>query len=409
MPDIDPKTEKGKEEEGNLYTNIFEKKSKAEEIKEAPQETQLIEGVFDKKEKEKKPEEKILGPMPELEKKIIGAFDPTRRNLKIARFFFFLIISFSLISIGFFYAELNENFDLLTDLRGPNAAQRLTNSKQDIIATKTSINQKNYLLMASYLQELSYLSDNYAKSRNDAIPASDLAVMQEEILTSYSNAQIKFKEPIKVANIDETEFKNALKNELKSEISTLQKETLTQPVLQEINLYSAALSLVNNTKLSSFLNRNTDDLRAELANDDTKLFDLTQQALSILNNEFSNVSLIKQDRIQWSVIVNEIEKVTKSVDNLYNSGFYEELGGIKYSAFDFDVENNRIILIGEAKRDDGTTFTLIANLIDTLEQSSLFSQVDNRQYPKSGTDEQGYTSNFRIELQLEENYLIAAN
>ncbi|MFC1810920.1 hypothetical protein ACFLZH_05450 [Patescibacteria group bacterium] len=117
------------------------------------------------------------------------------------------------------------------------------------------------------------------------------------------------------------------------------------------------------------------------------------------------MSVIKSNRIRWAVLINEIEKITKDIDTLYNTGFFEELGGIKYSAFDFDAETNQIILIGQAKKDDGNTFTLVANLIDALEQSLIFTDVDNRSFPKTGSDEEGYMSSFRIELSLEEDYL----
>lgn len=403
MPEDTTKKEKGQEDGGNLYTNIFEKKSPAAE--EKPQTTELVEGVFEKKESEEKPEEKILGPIPELDKKIVGAFDPTKRNLKIAKFFFYFVITLSILSIGFFYAELNPNFDLLAGLRGPNTAQQLDNSKQDILTLQTSINQKNYVLMASYLQELSYLSDSYSVSRSAAVPDDELATIQDQILTAYVNAQAKFREPIKVGKIDEQEFNEALKAELKKEIQVLQKEEPTQNILQEISTYSAALQLVNNKNLSAFFSKSTDDITMDLPQDDSKLLALTQESLDILKNNFTDISNLKAHRVRWAVILDEIERITKSIDTLYNTGFFEELGGIKYSAFDFDSQTNQIILIGQAKRDDGTTFTLIANLIDALEQSQLFYNVDNRSFPKSGSEEKGYVSSFRIELNLDEDYL----
>jgi hypothetical protein len=395
--------ENNKKDSGNLYTNIFKKKTKAEEQK--PETTELVEGVMDKKAKEEKPEEKVLGPIPEVEKKIVGAFDPTKRNLKIAKFLFYIIIVISLVSIGFFYVELNPNFDLLAGVRGANPAQKLENTKQDILTVQTSINQKNYVLMASYLQKLSYLSDTYARARSVATPTDELEQMQEEILTAYENAQAKFREPIKAGKIKEQKFREELKEELRKEIRVLKNEEPSPSIIQEINTYSAALQLLNNKNLSGFFSKNTENIRMDLPQDDTQLLELTNESLEILENDFTDISEIKNNRIRWAVIVEEIERITKSIDTLYNTGFFEELGGIKYSAFDFDSETNQIILIGQAKRDDGSTFTLIANLIDALEQSELFYDVDNRTFPKSGSEEQGYTSSFRIELNLNEDYL----
>lgn len=403
MPENTDKNQNTPNEAGNLYTNIFEKKAPSEE--EKPKTTELIEGVNVKKEKEETPEENILGPIPELEKKIVGAFDPTKRNLKLVKILFISIAVLCLLSIGFFYTELNPNFDLFSSLRGPNTAQQLQNSNQAIITMQTSINQKNYLLMAFYLQELSYLSDTYAKARNDNINDSGLADLQDRILLAYENAQTKYKEPTKVGNIPEEDFMNALKNELREEINLLKKEELTDTILQDINTYSTALDLVSNKNLQNFFNKNTEEIRSDLQRDDSSFLVLTQEALEIVKNDFSSINMLKENRIKWSAIIEEIEKITKEVDTLYNTGFFEELGGIRYSAFDFDSENNRIVLTGQAKRDDGTTFTLITNLLDTLEQSMMFMQVENRSYPKAGDEETGYTSNFRIELYLDNEYL----
>lgn len=403
MPENKDKNPQPGKKDGNLYTNIFEKKAPGQE--EKPQTTELIEGVNVKKEKEVKPDENILGPIPELEKKIVGAFDPTKRNLKLVKMLFISVIVIALLSIGFFFSELNPQFDLFSSIRGPNTAQELQNSNQEIVTLQTSINQQNYLLMAFYLQELSYLSDTYAKARKGGVANDALSDLQNRILMAYENGNAKFNEPIKVGNIPEEDFMNALKNELRDEIKLLKKEELTDPIVQDITNYSTALQLVTNKNLKKFFSTNADDIRNELERDDTKLFELTQEALEILSNDFSSVNILKQNRIKWSSIIEEIETISKNEDSLYNSGFFEELGGLRYSAFDFDTDNNRVILTGTAKKDDGTTFTLIANLIDSLEQSPMFKQVENRSYPKSGDENQGYTSSFRIELYLDNEYL----
>lgn len=389
--------------DGNLYTNIFEKKAPGKE--EKPKTTELIEGVNLKKEKEVTPDENILGPIPELEKKIVGAFDPTKRNLKLMKMMFIAVIVLAVLSIGFFYAELNPEFDLFSSLRGPNTAQELQNSNQEIVTLQTSINQQNYLLMAFYLQELSYLSDTYAKARNGSTSNDALADLQNRLLMAFENGKAKYNEPMKVGNIPEEDFLNSLKNELRDEIKLLKKEELTGPIIQDITNYSTALQLVTNTDLKRFFANNADDIRSELERDDAKLYELTQNALEILGNDFSSINVLKQNRIKWSAIIEEIETITKNEDSLYNSGFFEELGGLKYSAFDFDTDNNQVVLTGTAKKDDGTTFTLIANLIDSLEQSQMFKQVENRSYPKAGDETQGYTSTFRIELFLDNEYL----
>lgn len=391
------KAKKPEKKEENLYTNIFEKK---EEKKE--DDSKVLSGVFAKKDQSK---ENILGPLPELEKNLIGSFDPSKRNLKIVEILFGSLLGILVLSVGFFYAELNPKFDLLTSLRGPNTVQQLNNAKNSIITTQTSINQKNYLLMSYFLQKLSYLSDGYAKVRRGDDAAVKQAV-QEDIITTYENAATKWKEPIAAGDISEDTFKTQLKKEFQNELNQLKKEDPTTSVNAEIKNYTAALQTLNNRQLGVIFKHNADDMRSDLPRDDTKLFALTQDVLGTLTNDFSTISKIKLSRIQWSIIVQEIERVTKSVDTLYNTGFFEQLGGIQYTNFDFDATNNKIILSGQAKRDDGSTFTLIVNLIDALENSDLFMNVDNRTYPKTGDEEKGYISTFRIELSLADDYVL---
>ena len=395
--------QKGKEESPkneNLYTNIFEKK---EEKKK--DDSKVLSGVFAKEKEKKKPKENILGPLPELEKNLIGSFDPSKRNLHILKIITGSLLGALLLAFSFFYAELTLSFDLLSGIRGPNTAQQLNNTENSIITTQTSINQKNYLLLSYYLQKLSYLSDGYAKIRDEENTAAIQAV-QNDIILTYENASVKWEESIAAGGIPRDTFVVQLRKEFQNELKQLRKETPGAAVNAEIKNYSAALAILNNNQLKKVFTHNTDDIRSDLPRDDSKLFALTQNVLGTLANDFSTISEIKMNRIKWSIIVQEIERVTKSIDTLYNTGFFEELGGISYSNFDFDSTTNRIILSGQAKRDDGTTFTLIVNLIDALENSPVFTNVDNRSYPKTGDEDKGYLSSFRIELSLAKDYVL---
>jgi len=386
------------EETGNVYTNIFEKPLAA---KEEGIKSDIITGVFAKEAKEAKKQDNILGLLPELQTKLTGSYDPSKRNLKLARTAFIVLVCVSLLILGFFYAELNPKFDLLAGIRGQNTIQRLNNSRTDIIAMQTKINQKNFLLLNFYLQELSYQADSYSTARKTLgnQPTTDL---QNKILLTYENAQSVWNEPQAVSKIPPATFNDELKKTLQAELVKLKKEQSTADIQTQIKDYESTISLVNNKKLAGFFNKNTEEIKADLPLDDTKLFTLTTEALDVLNNEFSVLGEIKKNRLPWAEIVNEIEKSTKNIDTLYNTGFFEELGGIQYSSYDFDAKTNKIVITGKAKRDDGSTFSLIANLIDALEKSPMFKNVDNRSYPKSGSQEEGYTSSFRIEFTLEQ-------
>lgn len=399
------KDKKTEDEESGELVNLFEEQK---EKKDESEESKIVSGVFqkEKKEKETGKEEKILGKLPELDKKIVGAFDPSNRRLKTVKIVFAFLVVATLLSVGFFYAELNPEFDLLTNVRGLNTAQRLNSSERAVISRQTAINQYNYLVLNYHTRELSYLADAYSTARRDEMRTEQLAMVQNQIIEVYENAQEKYSESIVAGDIPRETFVNELRSVLRNELQQLKRESPTQTVLFQIQDYESTLALVGNENLRSLFATGPDKLREGLPGDDTELYEMTQNVLKTLNNEFSHINKIKQNRIPWAIVVNEIERVTKGIDTLYNTGFFEELGGIQYSAYDFDSASNRIILSGRVKRDDGTTFTLIANLIDALEESDLFSNVDNRSYPKSGSAEQGYLSTFRIELTLEQDAII---
>jgi len=398
--DIPTETPVENKDSENTFTDIFSQKDEKNIA-----ESELVTGVLKKEDEENSNKENVLGPLPELQRRIIGSFDPSKRNLKLIRNIFVSLLVIALLAISFFYIELNPNFDLLANLRGPNTTQKLINNEKATITKQTSINQKNYLLMTYYLQELSYYADTYTKTRNNPLGDNqELLDIQENILTTYENIQLKWNEPIIAGAIDKQIFQDELKTAIRSELTQLRKEEQTDDVITQLTVYETALKLINNKQFNSFLNKNTDSIRNDLKNNnDEQLFALTEDVLNVIENDFSSISELKQNRIEWSKIVTEIEKITKSVDTLYNTGFFDELGGIQYSGYNFDIKTNRIILTGKAKRDNGSTFSLIANLIDAIEQSSMFENADNRSYPKSGSEEEGYTSTFRIELSLEKN------
>lgn len=397
------KAEKPKKtkDSGNLYTNLFTKKKKTKDEKESG----VLTSVISKKDKEGKPKEKVLGPLPELERKIIGTFDPSKKNLKMVKILLATLVVIALLASGFFYAELEPEFDMLANLRGPNTTQKLANAKAETVVLQTTVNQKNYLLLHYYMQELSYLSDSYDKARTSG-GTSELVTLQNKILTAYDNAKAVHKMTAANAGITKEEFNAALKEKFKGDIKTLSEEEPTTANLNQVYDYSTALALTNNNKIKNYLSKNTDSIKESLPQDDSALYEITQQTNVILQNEFNQIAALKQGRIKWSIIVEEIETITKSIDNLYNSGFFEELGGIQYASYNFDAESNKLTIAGIAKKDDGTTFTLITNLIDGLKQSSIFDFVDNRNYQKAGDNEKGYNSNFQIELTLNENYKI---
>jgi len=123
--------------------------------------------------------------------------------------------------------------------------------------------------------------------------------------------------------------------------------------------------------------------------------------LASTKSDIATISSIKSMKLDWLTVINQIETVTAATDRNFGKGLFETLGGVVYSGFEFDSKNNKIVLSGRVKTNDATNFTLLSNLIDDLERSEHFMDVDMRSFAKSGTKETGFTSNFSIDLNLE--------
>ena len=84
----------------------------------------------------------------------------------------------------------------------------------------------------------------------------------------------------------------------------------------------------------------------------------------------------------------------------HSENYFDELGGIQYTSYDFDSSGPSISIVGETKRFDTTNFTMIVNLIDELNNSDLFENAEMHSFSKSGSLESGYTASVKLNLGL---------
>lgn len=89
---------------------------------------------------------------------------------------------------------------------------------------------------------------------------------------------------------------------------------------------------------------------------------------------------INNDRLLWSKIITEIEDATRQIDPFFGN---EEEQFIKYSNYNFNARTNQITVTGQIRTEDERTFTKIANLIDAIETSPNFRNVQTRSFNKN--------------------------
>ncbi|EKE25404.1 MAG: hypothetical protein ACD_5C00176G0002 [uncultured bacterium] len=120
-------------------------------------------------------------------------------------------------------------------------------------------------------------------------------------------------------------------------------------------------------------------------------------------DEFSIIQKIKDKRVSWSDVINRIEFETSYVDQYFSEGYFDEVGGIQYTSYDFDASTGKISITGITKRYNTDNFTMISNLIDQLNFSPFFNNVAMKSFTKSGSSDEGYTATLKLDLELQKD------
>lgn len=380
QPVAQPREEKATNASGNVFTNLFDDNGK--------QKTATADSVVESVMK-KTDTKSILGPKPK-------TYDVTRTDKPVhfASGFLKFVMCLWLVMLVGSYLTMWAGFDLAGLNQSVKAEENLISLKTE----QAKLNAENYLVAYYYL-------DNFAYNA-DAAESTDL---QEEMIDALSIIQEKLSQPIVPEDVSprteltaEVEFKEATIAYLENQISKLESESSSEDVdIQlEITGLNGALALVKNGVFKKEL----------LAIDTTNKLDIdTIESVinglnSIVNDNFTLIGIIKNERMSWENIIKEIEKITKKVDPLYGSSVESD---ISYSSYSLDSKSKAITLQGATITDDTRNFTLISDLIDMMEQSTLFKDVQERSFSKNDSsaadDSSQYEAAFKLELKLQED------
>ncbi len=367
---------------------------------------------------EKSPiDEKILEAPPEVDESLLEGVEPPKSILLyVMKGLFAFIVVLGIGVILFFMSQMTHRLDFATNsLNIPSILSELDKENVEIKDIQTELNIYRFLQGKFHLNQVSYYGDEYLRNYyikwNSTIPEeerkaaeAEMTKLREKIIESFNLAAEKLAKKKGIVLIDlsieddsqyEAIFENLLSQKLEEKASGLASEAVS-----ESKLYSQTKQLVSNTELFTLLqNTNIADL------DEHKFKDLIKQINSIVENELGSIQKIKEARINWSDIMNQIELVTSYVDQYFSEGYFEALGGIQYTSYDFDTSTGEITITGVTKRYDTTNFTMITNLIDQLNASSYFTGVEMKSFTKSGSADEGYTSTLSLKVQLQKEAL----
>lgn len=412
------------------FQDIFSQKSSAEASK--TDEPKMMESFLVDKTAANKAKP-ILGDAPTLHKNIQKEQEyELKKKLRSRQWLLAFISTIALIMVIYFYTQLSPTFNLL----GQNTMAKVYDLNKNLRGLQTQLNKYRYLAAQVELNRFSALSDQFLDKvsifHDPQTPAdqqsalsADIAELQKSLPKTLERIKNYLNQSIVVAthptpldgNLSEEEMvlqaENELRTALKNDRAELSKNASNQQNEDQIKLIDNTLKLVGNKKLLTTIkgvavDTFTTDLESYRQDETPEKRKALQTAfssiLSSTKSDISTIATLKNGRIGWSNIIQQIEAVTGSsdVDPFYGKGVFEAVGHeILYTGYEFDASSKKIVLSGITRTLDATNFTLITKLIDGLEKSFYFMDVDMRSFTKSGSYDTGFMANFKIDLQLE--------
>lgn len=360
----------------------------------------------------------ILGEAPTLDTSLIRNLPPPRSLLLvILRVFFGLILLAGISSFLFFTSQLTSDLDFATSrLKIQNVSENLASTNAEIISLQTDLNFYRYLKLNAFFDTFSsdgdsflhYLETTNSQTSGEAEKEDallEISSLKQSLSTSISNIQQIFTEEFTAPLIDK-EFSDG------ADLSALYKEKLIMKLNEKIASVSnsadsqARRDFKNFTQISDLV-KNTGLRNLFLSIDFTALsnqeiYDFIKNVNSVIINDLTIIQKIKEQRIKWSDMIDEIALRTMTIDRHYNQNFYDDLGGIRYTSYNFNSGSKTISISGETKKFDTMNFTMIVDLIDELNKSKFFKDAAVRSLSKAGSVKDGYTSSLQLSLTLED-------
>lgn len=410
------------DQEEESFQNIFNQKTAQ------TKDPKLLETIVSEKSTAAKVKP-ILGSAPTLQKTLQQEKEyELRKKVRLVQGVLLLVFLLTIGMAFYFYSELSPGFNLF----GANTTAKLTDVNKNLRSLQTQLNKYRYLAAQLDLNRFSYVSDQFldkASQLNDPeVPANVKLELQTEIVEAQSELPIILQrirenltqdivitttrseaEPELTADQIRQQFEEDLRNALREERSSIAAASETQN-LEDLKLYDNTLKLVGNTALlntvknvsvESFQKDLEDYTSTQDQNKRKNLQTLIASILSSTKSDLSTIGALKNTRIDWSTIIKQLETVTAERDPNFGKGVFETLGGILYTGYEFDANADKIVLSGVTKTNDATNFALISLLVDDLEGSEHFKDVEMRSFSKTGTAQEGYVANFKIDLGLE--------
>ena len=353
-----------------------------------------------------------------------------KKKLKRAKMLMAFVVVIAAVVSGYFYTQLSPSFNFL----GANLASQLNETNSNLEHLQAQLNKYRYEAAQIDINRFSYTSDVFF---DKTMPLTDKAISDTDkaaVATSVANEKVELPKILKRLHDDLSndlpiktyagqydakltpdqvaqQYTQDLTDALNTEKADLLKGGQNDSNVDDIRLIDNTLKLVGNVKLiNTIVNADADNFSKMLddyltAPDDDKRSALKAFVASILGtnkSDIATIGAIKATRINWTDVINEIENVKNSND-IKQATADENALKIYFTGYDFDAASGKIVISGNTDTNDAKNFSVISTLIDKLNDSKMFADVNMRSFSKSGSDQTGYTANFKIDMALEKN------
>lgn len=355
---------------------------------------------------------------PKEQKSVLGAApraflhkeETTHDFTRFKKGFFQFSVFCALVAFVYFQVQINPQLNIWQN----STVHTFEKEQNALLKTQTENNFYNIMRATFALNAFTTAAANYtsALTQSDSVAATssqraqaiqDAATEKTTLVQSLNT--LKMLLPTQFASSDpslpktfltEGDFKTALLAKIQTEITQIATGSDASANRDVLRLQTAT-TLVNSERLRSTLA----GITVEEITDD-QIDELSQIANNLNKNDFAIIAALKSGRLTWSSIIHDIEETTKTVDPLYGTSYQgKDVSAIIYNSYSLDSETGEITLSGSTRTDTSKTFTLISDLLDALEASDQFKNVQMRSFSKSEDEQYGYVANLSISLQLE--------
>lgn len=315
---------------------------------------------------------------------------------------------------GFFYGQLNPNFTWFASQLGSNVAQQFDRGNAELQKTKTDLNLVNYRMARLWLDDINSQIDSFQGqeeiSKSDSSTsvqkqnaAAELQILGAKIKKSLAEVQKILNQPMGIdvfsrepVTLEERE--NLYETHLKTELAS-QKAAVSSNVKlneNEIRIFDNVIRFVENKSFRNMLR--SQDL-AKISEDDfgKMLTRIREEG----TDELSAIDKIRRKRLNWGELISNIHDVTRKADPLYGQGMFKTVGGFLFSAYSFDSKTGRVNISGVTQTSDSKTFSFISKLVDSIERSRFFKDIDFRSFSKSRNDNGDFSSSLNLEFSIQ--------